>query len=469
METALLKKRRRVPFLQRKIEARHTGDVNKLTDLLQKIEDSQVRDETKGFRFKCHVYSLSAQRHMSGMYAPKTLIRYIKNGHTDLGVWFFANPMEEKTVQAPWGWKKTWVAKVKRNFVIDLDARCGMKSIEEVIAHFTKMGVPLPGMITQTGPQNFHLLIYGKTNQWVRILDRVALACKLASIDMKSAPDMQHVRLALQDKGFDYNYLCQDPGMHKIRLGGSINPNHINDKNEPFITKSWINPDAHPELAIISDNPLKGKPRKKKEKKKEYIWKSKVEPLRKILVPVIGRRYALKYAKYLCKNMNFLRQGVLGITQTKLAEEIGISQRAVSKHLKRMITSGLLFTDHEYVFSSKKGEGRCKVYKLGIVLLNKLFDGYVLHEILDLTKSYDTDGETNHRLLRDVKAYLYLGVDDDRIKKICLLKMEARPAHKKRTASDVQNVIDFHRSRLAFPQNGCRLNVDEHLQEIAAR
>jgi hypothetical protein len=367
-----------------------------------------------------------------------------------------------------YGIRSKWIAVCERNMVLDLDDTCGFTTIDEVLELYKNKDLPLPNLITQTGPSNFHVLVLGVDNQWSSIHARVAYVSKLFDYDYKKAPDMQHVRHDLMKLGVDYNYLCQGVAKHKIRLGGSINTNHVID-GRPFITKTWVNTEKSARYEnVISSESIEEIKKKFTPDPKDYSWKNKEEPFKRMLTTVIGRKYAKKYARFFCENLTLLRDGKLGIPQINLAERLGITQRCVSKHLQKMVTAGILKTDHQWEFKSS-GRGKCKVYGIGFVTIHKIFEGRVIKKIPDLSKPYNVNGETNNRLMSDILRYLQYGVDESSIIKISLLKLRARPPAKRRTAADIKNIIRMHKNRLNINSVECKLNIDEHLEEIGQR
>lgn len=397
--------------------------------------------------------------------------RALLKGNYDTEVWAYANPYKEQRIinerdQVRTEWKPQ-VTGCKA--VIDIDGG-SLKSPTELISYLEKYSIHIPQLITQTDKNSFHLLYEFNRDSictfqdcFLKIQDVYGLGALIVNNISISDFDMSNVDInnwySNQYIKVDVQYLRQAPQTHKFRIPGS--PKMKN--GQVFVTKGWKNPNPtkidlydhrvkygfykvygpvyREELHIggmilddfsIPESLTIPKEVKKLDESKEAHWEIHVPMFVEAMKGIIPKRYIIRYAKWFANNLTYLKKNECYISQTRLSQELDITQKTISKHLKDIIQSGILHTNHEFVRHKTP-----KVYKLGKIMFDKM---YKTDEKYNIAEEYQT-GQTNEQLLSDIRYLRSVGLKDDEIVDICVLKMEKKPESKRRSTREIEKTV----------------------------
>jgi DNA-binding Lrp family transcriptional regulator len=407
--------KKRTPMCHKHVVPRFENSPESLKSFLDKVKGD--------FRF--HIYNIHSDERMP--YASKrSLESAIRNGHSDAEMWIYVNPMQQKVTNYNGTYRTKFEAVDGYNsFVLDIDRLPGIDSIKKMEKYLKSLNMPIP-LIVQTGPENFHLAFFTKQD-----IDKdyiIGIAAKIAKIERIPA-DSFGARAAFARTGVDYNYIVQTHKSHKIRLPGSINHNHIVDK-KPFVCKSNFKMSYMEDFVADMELEL---PEKEQELRKKYTKKQKdpymVLLLKDEISKVVGKRNALRVARYIYDNLGFLRKNNCAIPQERIGRILNIQQPAVSKILKKLCDGGYLTIQlgGYYNFQERFGKTVCKVYGGGIRLWNLLSKptenalNAVAKRVSTLKEEYEP-GSSYHQYLKDVRDLYYLGASAEETIEIISIK-----------------------------------------------
>jgi hypothetical protein len=295
--------------------------------------------------------------HVSDNIQSKTVVAAVNNGHVDIELWMFVNPMCEVTRIDHYGQKRTvWDFNGKtQSFVVDFDNLVGIVSIEDLLTAMVAKNMPLPYYVSQTGPSNFHACYAGKFNSWPQQKIKWLLK-KWANIDSE-CEDSVELYNRLLDSGIDTNYYSQHYGKHKIRVPGSINSNHKDENGKSWIVSGWRNPryniadtqyyeeTAKPRPSHVPSDNVKSISLNKTVVKK-FDSEPFIKPISAMIEDLLPNKITRidkdKLSKAIANNVNFLVKNKCKITQTLWAEEIGCQQPDISRLLKTLVSKNIL-------------------------------------------------------------------------------------------------------------------------------
>jgi len=411
----------------------------------------------------------------------KTGIKALTVGNIDTEVWQTVNAHKNNLYTTKHGKK---ISKLEPHgfagqFVLDLD-ESGFSNIDEIYNYLKENTLPLPLQITQTGKRSFHLVYRMETDRdprnGISVIEVILFACYLFQIDAKDQ-STDSLLSQLYNYGIDRSYIYQHPSTHKYRVPGSMK---IKER-ERFTcigkayrytpmkqSELWDMFSSHPSIdllkekngitsSVVSIDVAKEQEEEHfiREVKRENIqdieiteeiaakeqliisaiendyWKEYIPIFIEKFSTVMSKKYAKKYAEWICKNLTFLKRGELYISQLRVAKELDIVQTTVSRHLKALIDGGFLKILGSYV----KGKIPRK-YGMGD-LIQELFQTKVYEK---LEEEY-VAGETNDQMLTDIRILVHSGVETADIIKIVRMKMESRPYKKQRSEKDIKRAV----------------------------
>jgi DNA-binding Lrp family transcriptional regulator len=385
-----------------------------------------------------------------------TVIRAIDNGHLSSNIWFYVNNVQKYHRVSESNGKQFHFSELSsargefpKNWVLDMDnvpgiaGETSLDRISYLVEKLKSFECPLPLMIVETSIASFHLLFHGIKEEWSDSR-RYAVALR-ASGCTKKVTDVKERDSILKAGGVDPNYMSQNPGMAKMRLPGSVNVHKSMGKvttwrvDKLVVIEGWINPNYHSltntqisSLDFFEDTEVKEKAVSKK-KDEDTVWKIFYPMVKEVLASSLKGKPLKDISKFLSKNKNFLLQGKLRIHQEFLASELGITQCAVSKILKKLKDNNVLVVTAGYV------KGKCaKSYgcseKLKVCFEQKVkkeYNPYVEYRA----------GEFNTQFLEDIRGMSRMGWSKDRIIQTIMSKQDMR-GKRSRTINEVAKAVD---------------------------
>ncbi len=303
------------------------------------------------------------------------------------------------------------------------------------------MGVIFPRLVVDSSPGAFHLLYISKAHTHFWTSDRrTAVAMQVAGVTPGVyTPGALAARL--KAGGVDYSYMKQTIAMSKFRLPGSLNVKKCLDKSdtslfvENVIAYGWLNEnyaltDKQQTEILDSYSPfgvkarLKGIP--------PNFWVRLAAQIKPGLSEIFDKKMADKLAEFIAKNKKMLKLNECRISQTYMAEALGVTQVTASRLIKRLIEEKYLIIVKDYVIKE-----RSKTYGAGEVLAASIDKISRKRKInYDFTKPY-VDGATNAHYMKDVHAAIRAGMSIDEITKIVESKQAHKPNKKKRTTREI--------------------------------
>jgi DNA-binding Lrp family transcriptional regulator len=169
---------------------------------------------------------------------------------------------------------------------------------------------------------------------------------------------------------------------------------------------------------------------KKKVEYKDRFWERYRDKFVEGVCKVLGGTKAAQIAELLTQNYSLLKKGKFYISQIKLAEELGVDQRSVSRYLKKLVDAGILEVKAGHIFNCNKyADRKPKQYGFGLKMkdliwprtISKVFSINIKKIQHDILEDY-CSRETNERMMADVR-YLYIaGFDTTEITDYCYNK-----------------------------------------------
>lgn len=414
-------------------------------DLVQRYLD----ETPQSLRYAMRSVSLGSR---SAYVLPKTVKQCIKNGHTDVELWCYVNPLKRMVVYDKSYRRETWVPIGRtQSIVIDFDDVAGISSCQEMASAMCARDVPLPSTIVQTGPNNFHALYLGHMGDW-HIQKRLWLVSKWAQIPTPSSIQDDEFITAIEKSGICANYFQQGFAGHKIRVAGSVNKNHNINGNlwrcVSWFNKNYNNADEqyYREISMPRpncapcDNVVSIAAHKTIESTfNPFLYKDAIIAILEDTFPS-GFEYIkiCDLADMISNNMGWLMRDKYRIHQTSWAKEWGCSQPEVSEILKVMKSCGLL----KQIDSGYKKGSYSKTYGAGEILKQSVhwYGGSVAHPEW---VRWD-EGTANYRMLYDIRYFFSIGLDKEEILKRLNERQAHRPFRKRRTNKDFLRAMNSH-------------------------
>jgi DNA-binding Lrp family transcriptional regulator len=151
----------------------------------------------------------------------------------------------------------------------------------------------------------------------------------------------------------------------------------------------------------------------------------------------------------MAENINLLTNDSFRILQTRLAEQIGITQPTLSRVIKRMVYGGVLSVIKGYEinkFAKTYGIGPKVKGDIKIEMIGNAYDFWLPYE----------DGRSWDHFLEDVRQAVYKHVSLRGITEIINEKQNMRPSHKQRSLKEIENA---YKSCLTYQQERRHLSA----------
>lgn len=398
----------------------------------------------------------------------KTLKTAFTRGNTDTEVFAYVNKFRQ-VVNYSHGYpiSSQVPIEVTSNCVIDLD-HSWFDSIEKLVLYFEEHRILSPIYISQTGPNNFHLVYSFKIqmDKSYHVKDRLyreeklAVACMVAGLNYEREILNKPLMMSkIKAFGIDPGYLGQHPGWDKYRVGGSLKVKN----GEYYKCVGWKNDFyryyfvADLKAWMIGEDPWDSvdyRPEENEELLTNTYYKDHLQAIKDMVAEVLPAKYVDRYASFLCNNLTFLKQGKLFMSQLRLSSEFGIPQTTVSRHLKELIKAGVVDTDHSYMKTRvpKKYIAGPKIKALQSIQSN-----------ISLYSEYE-EGVTNTQMLSDIRILVANGLDDAQVLDFVSKKMKKRPKHKRRSMKDIRCALRLWRIKLVGKEYANHVRTSERLR-----
>lgn len=432
---------------------RHAAEGVDLTGDIDQIEQHvRLRDAVKGCRYHVHA---PARGEWLAYASARTIRQAISNGHVDLEIWCYSNPMvsmvtKQRGRNGAWQYRSVWVAAPNvSHWTMDVDdSPCRTEA--EMDALLESRACPVPTQTIRTGPGRFHLHYMGSDGFWTRS-QRWLVAARAAGL--ASVPDsLDEFKAALKKNGIDFQYLLTEPGKTKYRVPGSVNWNHSRHPvtgriTTPFVVTGTINRNYSEQavLAVLNQQAVVPTPVvQPRPTKSDDRWKRYLPRVRAAVASIVGDELVDGIAEMIASNATRLTRKDFRICQTRMASDLGISQPSASRLLRRLKRANVLTQEKNGVYSVGK---RSKTYGAGSSL-----DGTLAFSTWK-DEPYE-DGKTNEQIKTDIRALCYKGWTDEQIVAFCMDKQAARARSKWRPRSYfVCTVRAWRRRKPLFPIN----------------
>lgn len=380
--------------------------------------------------------------------------------------------------------------------VLDMDNSV-FSSPDQLIEYLKNNNMPLPRIISQTSPCGYHLVYRFQLDAGEKCVTRedslyLGLMLSKVSFNQRESGNTAKDNINGLDNTYfkiDKNYINQDPSGHKFRVPSSPKIKESPKGREVYICRGWVNrqptrisqlqlrtiagcyefygPLHRPELhwhdgsyidgledvmfqepkvlsrlpkpksdvdyVEVSGSELLSVPEKQSKAISDGFWKAHVMDFQQEIEKVLPKRYAKRYADWLSQNLTFLKNGQCAISQTRLGEELDITQATISKHLKILVDSGILWTNHQY--SQKKIP---KYYRLGQLMINRI---YTIDTTYEIGKEYGA-GTTNDQFMGDIRYLHSAGLEKQEIVTLLDIKMQNKPKSHRRRMSEIEKAVD---------------------------
>ena len=374
------------------------------------------------------------------IYSAKTLTTSFKKGYYDITGWVYVNDVVFVTIRTlssngVYRYKQELVdLKTRGGVVFDFDKVEGISTIDEMQNALISKGLPPAPYIVLTSPNSFHVWYRGVYGFWTQ-KRKFDYAFKFIGEETPDQIGITEIR-RLSHAGIDYNYLVQDTGMSKIRIPGSINMT----MSGPFVTQAKYFkeydtisvdhvvlsstteafPDDHQDEVVVE---------KSNKNYDFYAWyANKVEEL---VSPFLLKKNLKKFSDHLTRRLGLLSKGTCQLSQTEIANAIGVTQPSVSRILKNLIKAKILIVmdDGKYHFGAGT-VGKARTYGAGEEL-EKIFKSVNEKEVRrELSEPYE-QGAANEAMLKDIRTMYKIGFKNDDIVRVCSRKMAARGKRRK--------------------------------------
>lgn len=447
----------------------HKKAAAQLTSVIDANRVQSFVKDTSDMRY--HIRSVS-----TGIVSPsvgaKTILKAIENGHHDIELWVFVNPLYKTyTVDFRGAIRGAWEHNGRtQSFVIDYDNLVGIDNINDFkTAHKVKK-MPMPFFISQTGPNSFHSLYLGKYGEWPES-KRLWLLYKWAGIT-ETISDKVELYNQLLESGIDTNYYVQGYGKHKMRVPGSINANHVMPDGSFWVVKGWLNTEYdsadkqyYEEVALPRPNfvPLENVVSITSEKPlhntREYDKTLFVEPILAILNDLFPEGFAcvktIEIAKMLSSNVGWLVKNDCRVLQSRWAELFGCEQFDISRLLRRLIEKNILVKVDDNFCPNRFA----KTYGAGDVLRDAI--GWVGSSLPQPEWVRWDDGTSNQRMLYDIRYFVSTGMTNEEMIMLLHERQDHRPLRKKRPTSSFLTCIESTREWNRLHSGDVLLNLEE--------
>ena len=371
------------------------------------------------------------KRHAS----PNQVRKAIKNGYRDIDLWLHVNPVFYDHVYK----KRDTTLKYSSNWSIDLDGYHDygnrVNCVDQLIAVLNKRKAPLPYMIIQTSKFGFHLLYTGPNQYWC-LERREDTLNKIADLREKP-PTKEGYRMVLRNRGIDPHLInnfshqtCRVPGSVNSKYQGACgvwyNENYqfasgllfCDKAKKPAPTEgSLFLEDVQQEInvAVMVDMEAVLERRRKVA---VALYNQTKDTIYNKLKPIIisSEEDAIDvWSEYFANNITFLKNGALSISQSKLAELFNVKQPTISRHIRRLLNSGVLEVKQEHIYNGPNHpSNKCKTYGFSqefmkeIGILAEVDQASLIEELV--AQPYER-GNTHKRYLDDIQKLVYAGVD----------------------------------------------------------
>jgi DNA-binding Lrp family transcriptional regulator len=412
----------------------------------------------------------------------------LKNGHTDTEVFSYVNNFKKVLRATKHGNTVTEYEScdVIQNLVLDIDNAL-FYGPESFVKFLEWHNLPVPSIISQTSIDSFHFVYRFKLEDPSKGLtqkDALYLALMLTKKPFNESEPGNTAEdniNGLEGNYFtiDKSYIKQHPSNHKFRVPGTPKIKHGKDV---FVCRGWASDRprfvSQHELRVAAgcyevfgpvyksefhwsdgsyisgledicinnttttvnetkkytklEAPAVVKLAKKVFKENDF-WKNHIIDFQEEIQKVLPKRYASKYANWLAQNLTFLKQGKCAISQVRLAEELGITQVTVSKHLKLLVEAEVLWTNNFYIKNKSP-----KTYRLGFVMINRI---YTIDTSYDIGKEYES-GTTNEQFMNDIRYLRSSGIEKEEVVTLITIKMDKKPKSKQRRTRDIEKAVD---------------------------
>ena len=397
------------------------------------------------------VHSLTFDK-FSPYFKASTVQRAIRNGHVDIELWVWVNPLTKVTDSSS-GFPTTdyqYNGKTQ-SWVLDLDEIEDVYSIANLRSTMRARGVPLPYYISQTGPNCFHCMYFGHYGDWSERKRRWIME-RWAGITGELEKD-QWCKLVIAS-GVDIQYsISQHFGKHAFRVPGTINKNHpINGGFWRCL--GWRNPDyntAHERYLAEVGVP---RPENVPDENVEAIatpthrpdFTVYIQPVLELLEETFPKGFEViktgELAKMIANQANLLMKNTYRIHQVSWAKELCCSQPDISRLVKKLISMGILVK----VSDSYSQGSYSKTYGAGPLLKPAL--GWLGMPLKTPDWVRWDDGTSNQRLLYDVRYFYSLGMPDHKILEQLQTRQAHRPLRKQRPAKELANCLRIYKNFL---------------------
>ena len=431
-------------------------------DVVKKFLDGTPSTRTMRYMVK----SVQLNKYSSCV-SKKTVLQTIKNGHKDIELWCYVNPLKDETRLNQYGCYNTdWVAfGSTQSFVLDFDDLAGVASCEDLVSAMVARNVPIPYIIVQTGPNNFHAVYYGTRGQWSE-RKRLWLAAKWAQVPAPKTSYDRNFSTALKLSGIDPDYFAQGYQKHKVRVPGTINTKHIIN-GVYWRCVSWSNTsyDAadeqyYKEIAQPRPNYIPTEAVVSIASKEPVTRSYDPEMYRDVVDAAVNDALGVGFQSIkidnivdmIINNLGWLMKDEYRIHQTSWADQWGCTQYDVSRAIKRLKGCGVL----KPVNDSYKINGWSKTYGAGDALREAVgWSGRALQQ--PEWVRWD-DGTSNTRMLYDIRYFASIGLPKEEI----LIRLHERQAHrpkrKLRTTKEFSRALDKH---LAYVKENAGRKIEQ--------
>lgn len=374
------------------------------------------------------------------IYSVKTIIAAIKKGYLDIIGWVYVNDIVFQTVRTlssngGYRYRQELVdMKTRGGVVFDFDNVEGISTIDEMQNLLISKGLPPAPYIVHTSIHSFHVYYKAAYGFWTQ-KRKFDYAFKFIGEETPAQIGITEIR-KLANAGMDYNYLIQDTGMSKIRIPGTINTTmdgYFVTNAKYFKEYDTICVDHVVLSSTITTELIKPQDIKITEKSTKnedfYTWYSaKVETL---VAPFLLKKNLKKFSDHLTRRLGLLSKGTCQLSQTEIANAIGVTQPSVSRILKNLIKARILIVmdDGKYHFGAGV-VGKARTYGAGEEL-EKIFKSVNEKEVRkELSEPYQ-QGAANEAMLKDIRIMYKIGFKNDDIVRVCSRKMAARGRRRK--------------------------------------
>lgn len=363
----------------------------------------------------------------------------LEYGWSDVEFWAHLNPVVYCNVL-----KKYVEINNTSNWRIDLDffkvdgELCD--SVDKLWDYLKKRNVLLPRLMVRTSINGFHLAYMGGQGYW-NINRRLKLCCDI--LGLKSLPkSKKDIKEKFASMGLDPHQIWSFK-RHTIRLPGSVhakgdrtfvcqgryNDNYIED------LKNFDDSDVYVIKEALSYDEIERN--KAKEARDKNIAASVYGCVHNKLKVAIEEEVGLKspildkWVDLFSNNFTGLKKGIFAIPQDMIASEFGISQSAISLHVRSMLKSGVLEVARAHVFKIGGGDSnKARIYKFSKEFLKKYdlentsVNAKEVEIIESVTEEYDRDSGTLHdQYLSDIRALAHGGIDKELALGIIMVKL----------------------------------------------